>query len=217
MVMESIKKRTKPHFSLNETSKQMKELNKQLKSWMTDSTVLFLLRQHTRTHFISYAFMRALEDDLIVGKSIEQLQAIILNALDYVKKNIKYFMEIVNSNNMSGGKLAHKASKKDLNANPFGVVGSSTTRNSSNKENYGGNSNTQKNASSKSEKKMFIKQNIQISLAFLKKICRLTKGYQEKFKEFIAILTHIEYGTQSKIKDMVKRSLTQLKNEQKTD
>jgi hypothetical protein len=27
-VMESIKKRTKPNFSLNETSKQVKELNK---------------------------------------------------------------------------------------------------------------------------------------------------------------------------------------------
>lgn len=56
-------------------------------------------------------------------------------------------------------KTAHKGSKKDLNSNPFGVVGS--TRNGSNKENYGGNSNTTaKNIGSKSEKKMFIKQNI---------------------------------------------------------
>ncbi len=42
-----------------------------MKSWMTDSTILFLLRQHTRTHFITYAFMRALEEDLIVGKNID--------------------------------------------------------------------------------------------------------------------------------------------------
>ena len=86
--------------------------------------------------------MRALEEDLICGRSTENLQAIALNALDYIKKNIKYFNEIVSSNSMSGGKPSHKASKKDLNANPFGVVGSTTTRNSSNKENYGGNSNT---------------------------------------------------------------------------
>ena len=157
-MMEAIKRRVKPVFSLNEASKQVKELNKQLKSWMTDSTLLFLLRQHTRTHFISYAFIRALEEDLMVGRATENLQAIALNALDYVKKNIKYFNEIVSSSSMTSGKQSHKASKKDLSANPFGVVGSTTTRNSSNKENYGGNSNTtQKNASSMSEKKMLIK------------------------------------------------------------
>lgn len=50
----------------------------------------------------------------------------------------------------------NKASKKDLNANPFNV-GQPSTRNSSNKENYGSATNSTKNVSSKSEKKMFIK------------------------------------------------------------
>lgn len=59
----------------------------------------------------------------MVGRQTENLQAIALNALDYVKKNIKYFNEIISSCTMAGGKSGHKASKKDLNANPFGVVG----------------------------------------------------------------------------------------------
>ena len=136
------------------------------------------MRQHTRTHFISFAFIRVLEDELLnTGRANENLSAVLLNALEYVKKNFKSFSEILSS--PSSQIKANKQSKKDLNSNPFGVMGApATTRNSSNKENYGGNSNTQtKNANSKSEKKMFVKQNIQISLAFLKKICRLTKAY----------------------------------------
>ena len=43
-MMEAIKRRVKPQFSLNESSKNVKELNKQLKSWMSDSNLLFLLR-----------------------------------------------------------------------------------------------------------------------------------------------------------------------------
>ena len=86
-----------------------------------------------------------------------------LNALDYVKKNIRCFSEIFTNSSIQNKN--HKNSKKDLNSNPFGVVGgertTNATRNGSNKENYGGNSNTtSKNISSKSEKKMFIKQNI---------------------------------------------------------
>lgn len=99
-----------------------------------------------------------------------------MNALDYIKKNIKSFTEII-ENSVNNGNKNHKGSKKDLNSNPFGVIGPGGSRNGANKENYGGNSNTTtcKNIGSKSEKKMFIKQNIQIALAFLKKICRLTK------------------------------------------
>jgi hypothetical protein len=111
-----------------------------------------------------------------------------LNALEYVKKNFKCLNDILlNASVTSNGNKASKNVKKDINSNPFGVGGGNgalTTRNSQNKENYGTNSNNNKNAGSKSEKKMFIKQNIQISLAFLKKICRISKTYQDKFKEF---------------------------------
>jgi len=83
-----------------------------------------------------------------------------LNALDYVNKNFKCFSDIIyNINNGNNLKQSSRNSKKDPNCNPFGVTSTQiTTRNNSNKENYGGNTNTtNKNASSKSEKKMFIK------------------------------------------------------------
>lgn len=64
---------------------------------------------------------------------------------------------------------------------------------------------------------MFIKQNIQISLAFLKKICRLSKAYQDKFKDFLYILNQIETGTQSKIKEQIRRALSALKNDSKLE
>lgn len=77
-----------------------------------------------------------------------------------MKKNFKCLNDILLSASVTtNNNKPSKSSKKDLNANPFGVGGNgaATTRNSSNKENYGGNSNTSKNINSKSEKKMFIK------------------------------------------------------------
>jgi hypothetical protein len=76
-----------------------------------------------------------LEDEL-TGKNVnENLQAIIVNAMDYIKKNYKSFCDIL-------VKSSHKSSKKDLNSNnPFTASGM-TSRNGSNKENYGGASNT---------------------------------------------------------------------------
>jgi hypothetical protein len=157
--------------------------------------MLFLLRQHTRTHYIALAFVRGLQDELLgLSKSSENLQAIVLNALEYIKKNFKCLGDIVLAQSVSqntksvstnnSSNTGKHLSKKDLNANPFGVGGggSTTTRN---KENYASSSqNTAKNIaaqagqnSSKSEKKMFIKQNVQIAIAFLKKICRLSKQF----------------------------------------
>lgn len=142
--MELIKRKQKPTFSLKDTAKGIKELNLLIKASSTDSTLLFLLRQHTRTHYISFAFIRALEEDMIgLSRATDNLQAIVLNALEYVKKNFKCLNDIMISASITGiNKQSHKNSKKDLNSNPFGVVngGAVTTRNSSNKENYGGNS-----------------------------------------------------------------------------
>jgi hypothetical protein len=121
-----------------------------------------------------------------------------LNSLDYIKKNLSGFIDMFDN-----GSRNHKSSKKDLNSNPFGVLGPGGSRNGPNKENFGGNSNTTiKNGGSKSEKKMIIKQNIQIAVAFLKKICRVSKPSTDKFKEFLLILTAIESGTQTtKVKE----------------
>ena len=190
--MDQIKRKAKPTLSLKDTAKAVREMTNQMKTTSTDTSLEFLVRQHSRTHYIAFAFVRALEDEIGgQARSHENLQQILLNALDYIKKNLKCFSEIMDN---QSGKQAHKSSKKDLNSNPFGVMG--PTRNSSNKENYGGNSNTTaKNIGSKSEKKMFIKQNIQIALAFLKKICRLNKTNQDKFRDMLSILNQIESGT----------------------
>ncbi|CDW72561.1 nli interacting factor-like phosphatase family protein [Stylonychia lemnae] len=218
-VMEQIKRKQKGSFSLKETAKSIKELNKSIQAQSNDSSFLSLLRQHTRTHFVSLAFVKALDEDLTgLNRTTDNLQAIVLNALEYVKKNFKCLNDILlNASITSNGNKSNKNGKKDLNSNPFGVGGSGavTTRNS-NKENYGSTQNSNKNAGSKSEKKMFIKQNIQISLAFLKKICRISKTYQDKFKEFQQILNNIETGAQTtKVKDQIKRALQQIRIEQK--
>ena len=108
-------------------------MNKAAKGSSTDNSYIYLIRQHSRVMFITFVFMRILEDELISKNSNDTISAIILNALDYIKKNFKAFCDIL-------FKPSNKSSKKDLNSNPFGVVGGS--RNGSNKENYGGASNT---------------------------------------------------------------------------
>ena len=81
-----------------------------------------------------------------------------MNAIDYIKKNLKSFAEIIECSTKINTTNNHKSSKKDLNNNPFGVIGPGGSRNTANKENFGGNSNTtNKNIGSKCEKKMFIK------------------------------------------------------------
>ena len=52
----------------------------------------------------------------------------------------------------------------------------------------------------KSEKKMFIKQNTQITLAFLKKICRVKNT--EQYKELLSVVNRVESGQMaSKVKE----------------
>ena len=136
-----------------------------------------------------------------------------MNVIDYALKNFKFFSEILDTTAKT-----NKSSKKEalnsstVNSNPLGTLGLSS-RNGTNKDNFGGNSNTtNKNISSKCEKKMHIKQNIQIAISFLKKICRLTKQNQEKFKELLAILSSIETGNPTpKVKDQIMRAMQSVK------
>lgn len=87
---------------MKEIAKNIRDLNKQIKNQHTDSTLIFLLRQHCRTEFISFAFLRMLEEDLTTGtRAPENLHAIILNALEYVKKNFKCLSEIISNTNSS--------------------------------------------------------------------------------------------------------------------
>ena len=116
--MDQIKRKVKPSFSLNDASKGVKDLANLVNSSLQDNSLLFLVRQHSRTEFVSLAFVKVLEEELLVGaRSNENIQAIILNALDYTKKSLRCFSEIIQQM-----QKAQKGSKKDLNANPFGVV-----------------------------------------------------------------------------------------------
>jgi len=49
--MECVKRKTKPLFSLKDSAKSIKDLNRNIKVLTNgnDNTLLFLLRQHTRT------------------------------------------------------------------------------------------------------------------------------------------------------------------------
>jgi len=167
---------------MSEVEKGITELNRNFRVLTSDSSLIFLLKQHTRTQYMAYAFMQVFESEVSGNShSSESIQTIIINALNYIKQNFKIFSDIIQkpSNNK-------KAPKKELNANPFGVSGL-TSRNINNKENYDthGNTQSQISSNSKSENKMFIKQNNQIALAFMKKICRVSKNSGEKYKELI--------------------------------
>jgi hypothetical protein len=94
--MESIKRKQKPVFNLNDASKGVKDLTNLVASSIQDNSLLFLVRQHSRTEFVTMAFVKVLEDELMGGaKSSESISAIILNALDYTKKSLKCFSEII--------------------------------------------------------------------------------------------------------------------------
>lgn len=61
---------------------------------------------------------------------------------------------------------------------------------------------------------MKLRQNTQIAIAFLKKICRLSKLNQDKFKDFMGILNEIELGatqsqntTTKRVKEQIKKAL----------
>lgn len=94
--MDQIKRKSKPTFSLNDASKGVKDLTNFVTSSLQDNTLLFLVRQHSRTEFVTMAFVKVLEEELMGGaKQNDSIQAILLNALDYTKKSLKCFIEII--------------------------------------------------------------------------------------------------------------------------
>jgi len=59
---------------LVDIEKNIKDLNRGFKSITTDTSLLFLIRQHTRTQFITFVFIKLLEDEFIgFSKSAENL------------------------------------------------------------------------------------------------------------------------------------------------
>ena len=65
---------------------------------------------------------------------------------------------------------------------------------------------------------MQLKQNNQIAIAFIKKLCRLSKGYAERFTEFLGIINEIEGNNinlsnrKRKIKSEIRSLLLRINN-----
>jgi hypothetical protein len=61
---------------------------------------------------------------------------------------------------------------------------------------------------------MIIKQNLQIALAFIKKMCRLSRNNTDKLKDLLEIIGQIENGTKSKgVKEQIMKIYTTIKDQ----
>ena len=161
--LEHLKRNDPFSFTLSSIEKHIKEATRVVKSLSPDSTLLLLLKQNSNTEFLTFAFLDLLEDELDKN---DQLHSYCHSALLYNHQNAKSFMDFLSG---SGGGFAAK--KKD---NPFGVA---------KKENVSG-------AVTKTERKMLIKHNTMITLAFLKKICRAK--HARPFNELMSLITKVE-------------------------
>ncbi|TNV86397.1 hypothetical protein FGO68_gene6899 [Halteria grandinella] len=205
--MDSLKRRAKLEFSLKEISRAMKELVDHSQSQQVQQSgyqyggyhmnetlsMPALVRQHTRVQYLSFSFLRALEEDLLkTSQPLTQLdqnstQGILLNALDYLRRNLRCIAELFN-------------------------LDMSTQNNSEN------SASMDQQIASKSENKIKLRQNTSIAIAFLKKLTRLSKAYQERFRDFVPILNNIEMEgvmqsqvSQSKVKEQIRRALKAIK------
>ena len=109
---DSIKLKSKVKFSLTKTEQVIKDLLKNFKQITTDHNLIFLVKQHTRTHFMAYIFMRLLEEDL-KNKSNDNISSIMFNVIDNISKNVSILLEIL--------EMKQSSQKRDGNVNPFGV------------------------------------------------------------------------------------------------
>ena len=80
---------------MGELEKVLRDLVKNFKQIQSDINTVFLLKQHTRTHYIAYVFIRLLEEELRVLNN-EHLSSIVSNVVDYLFKNIKVFSDMIN-------------------------------------------------------------------------------------------------------------------------
>ena len=58
-----------------------------------------MVRQHSRTHYLSFAFLRALEEDIESGWLLKDqgIQSILLNTLDYIRRNVRAIMDSISA------------------------------------------------------------------------------------------------------------------------
>lgn len=96
-VMDSLKRCLSAKISLKTSQLNFKKLRSYLSEIGNQDDTL--TRQYMRTHFICYSFIKALESDLI-SKDIETqtkdggVAAILLNSLDYIRRNVRTLLEI---------------------------------------------------------------------------------------------------------------------------
>ena len=95
--MDSLKRFLSAKISLKTSQLNFKKLRSYLSEIGNQDDTL--TRQYMRTHFICYSFIKALESDLI-SKDIETqtkdggVAAILLNSLDYIRRNVRTLLEI---------------------------------------------------------------------------------------------------------------------------
>lgn len=119
----------------------------------------FLVRQHTWALYTCYGLAKALEDDLQrKQETAEAVQSSLLSSLEYLQRNLKCLADLLN-----------------LDVSPIRIKVQNLSGGAEQDENSSRTSNNQ--VCLKTESKIKLKQNTSIAIAFLKKICRLSKHY----------------------------------------
>ena len=91
-----MKAKVKLQFSLTDQEKTLRELSKNFKMISSDPTLIFLLKQHSRTHYVCFVFLRLLDDEL-TNTYTDTVSSIMYNAVDYLHKNVRTFLDIISS------------------------------------------------------------------------------------------------------------------------
>ena len=114
-VMDSLKRKVKPNVNIHDLRQNLNYLSKCLKDMASPQALTarsgghiytnsftYLLKQHLRTFFMCFAFITALERDILSHDIVPPtsdlnggIQSILLNSLDYIRRNVRCLLELV--------------------------------------------------------------------------------------------------------------------------
>ncbi len=107
-ILEHLKRKAPFSLSLKDAEKRIKNASAFFKKAVsTDSTLLFLMKQHARAELLTFTFLSLLPVDLINNN---QIHSFAQSALLYVYQNVKAFMDLVH--NSSRREKGAKSEKK---------------------------------------------------------------------------------------------------------
>ena len=115
-VMDCLKRKAKPNVNIHDLRQNHNYLSKSLKDLasplaltarsgghLDTNSYTYLLKQHLRTFFMCFAFIIALERDILSHDILPPssdlnggTQSILLNSLDYIRRNVRCLLELVN-------------------------------------------------------------------------------------------------------------------------